>query len=65
MVPNPPDGYSKVTTGKIRKDDLVWNAEDKKWEHPKKVDYETLGTEVTFYYGVCRKPEGLGRTRLS
>ena len=38
--PTPPNGYQLVDDGKVRKDDFVWDIEDKKWIHPKKYDYE-------------------------
>lgn len=56
-VPVPPFGYTMITEGKLHRGDLVWDIEVKSWGHPKRNDYECLGTDIKFYYYVCRKEQ--------
>ena len=53
--PQPPEGYSLIDDGKVRKSDLVWDIDGKTWGHPRRNDYSCLGSNVVDYDATCRK----------
>lgn len=55
ILPATPDGFQIVTQGNLRPGDLAWNPYDMTWDGPTKIDIETLGRNIPFYYTVARK----------
>jgi hypothetical protein len=51
---NPPEGYSIVAEGAIRKGDLVWNDSSYGWEES---SGDLLHDEIAAYHSVARKTE--------
>lgn len=64
VLPATPEGFEIVSQGNLRPGDIVWNPYDERWGGPTKVDIESLGRDIPFYYAVARKPRAIAKISL-
>lgn len=57
----PPAGYVLVTSGKIQRNDLAWDAVKRAWMPSP----DLLNYPVEDYIAVCRQPDGTPATNLN